>query len=57
MHIQSVLGILWLVFFIWALLDIVQAPRDIGWKLLWVIVCLVFPVVGVLVYYFIGRKR
>lgn len=48
---------LWLVFFIWALLDIVRAKKSIGWKMVWGLVCLAFPLAGTIVYYFVARQK
>lgn len=52
-----IISIIWLIFFIWALLDITQAEKDTGWKLIWVLICLVFPVAGTIVYYFTARQK
>jgi len=49
--------VLWLILFIWALLDILGAHKDTGWKLIWAIVCLAFPVAGTIVYYFFARQK
>ena len=51
----GIIGILTLILFIWALVDILSAPRDPMWKLIWVIVCLVLPLLGPILYYFLGR--
>ena len=50
------LGVLWLGLFIWALADILGSKKDTLTKVVWVVVCLVFPVVGVIVYLLFGRK-
>jgi len=42
--------------FIWALVDILKSKNDTNWKLLWLVVCLLLGIIGVLLYYFIGRK-
>src|SRR5687767_12733241 len=55
-HGGSVIGILTLILLIWALVDIIKAPRDGMWKLIWVIICLVLPLIGPILYYFLGRK-
>jgi hypothetical protein len=53
----GLVAILSLVAFIWALIDILKAKNDPGWKILWVIVCFFLGVIGVILYYFIGRKN
>jgi len=49
--------ILWLILFIWALLDIVRANKSTGWKVIWGLVCLAFPVAGTIVYYLMARQK
>lgn len=56
MGIQIVISILTLILFVWALVDILGSRRDGMWKLIWVVVCLVLPLLGPILYYFIGRK-
>ncbi|HLD05723.1 MAG TPA: PLDc N-terminal domain-containing protein [Candidatus Nanoarchaeia archaeon] len=50
------IGILWLILFIWALFNTLTSHRSLGGKVLWIIICLIFPVVGVLIYFFFGRR-
>lgn len=57
MLIRLIVTILWLILFVWALLDIIKAHQTAGWKLVWIIVCLVFPVAGTIVYYFVARQK
>jgi thiol:disulfide interchange protein len=52
----GLVSILLLVLFIWVLVDILRARRDTMWKLIWVLVCLVLPVIGPILYYFLGRQ-
>jgi phospholipase D-like protein len=51
----SLVSILSLVLLVWALVDILRSSRDGMWKLIWVIVCLLLPLIGPILYYFIGR--
>lgn len=55
--LRTVLGILWLVLFIWALLDILGSRKSGGEKALWIIACLILPVLGVLIYALFGREE
>jgi hypothetical protein len=57
MGIQLIISILTVVLFVWALVDILKSGRDNVGKLIWVIVCLVLPLLGPILYYFIGRGR
>ncbi len=54
---KLVFTILWLILFVWALLDIIKAKKDTGWKLIWIIICLAFPLAGTIVYYFLARPK
>lgn len=49
--------VLWLILFIWALLDIVRANKSLGWKVIWGLICLAFPVVGTIIYYVAARQK
>ncbi|WP_186753696.1 PLDc N-terminal domain-containing protein [Echinicola salinicaeni] len=46
-----------LAFMVWALVDVLKSrfPEE-NTKLLWVIVIILLPFIGSLLYYFIGRK-
>ncbi len=55
--IKLIIGVLWLILFIWALLDIIRANKDTGWKVIWILVCFIFPVVGTIVYYLFARQK
>lgn len=55
--LQLVVTVLWLILFVWSLLDILKAHKSTGWKLVWVLVCLAFPVLGTIVYYFVARQK
>lgn len=54
--IQSFAGLLILILDIIALVDIYKRPMDITKKLLWVLVILVFPVVGMVLYFILNKK-
>lgn len=55
--IKLVGTILWIILFVWALLDILRANKSTGWKLIWGLICLMFPVVGTIVYYLVARQK
>jgi hypothetical protein len=53
-------GLFWLVVFaidIWVIVQIVQSPSVTGKKLLWVLIILLLPLVGLLLWLFFGPKR
>ncbi len=55
--VEGFFGLLVLVADIWAILNIVQSPASTGKKLLWILIILLLPVVGVLIWWFIGPRE
>ena len=53
---NGIIGLLILVADIWAILNIVQSRESTGVKALWVVLVLVLPVLGLIVWYFAGPK-
>jgi len=49
--------ILTVIMVIWAILDIFQIDIKLTEKLLWIILIVIAPVVGSLIYFLLGRKR
>ena len=45
------------VFIIWTLVDMLTARNEHNWKILWLLVIVLLPVLGSLLYYFIGRQQ
>lgn len=54
--LNGIIGLLILVADVWAILNIMQSQESIGTKLLWIILVLVLPVLGLIVWYFAGPK-
>lgn len=51
----SVLGLIHLMVFIWALFNIIADPGlSFGGKLLWILIVLLLPLLGLILYYLIG---
>lgn len=53
---HGVLGLLILVADVWAILNIVQSRESTASKALWVLLVLVLPVLGLIIWYFAGPK-
>ncbi len=53
----GILGIIVLVLDIVAILDIVKSAKTTTQKLLWVLIVLVLPFVGMIAYFLIGKKQ
>jgi hypothetical protein len=39
-----------------ALYEIITASQSLGWKVLWGLIVFLLPIIGLLLYFFIGRK-
>ncbi len=57
------MGLLWLlisiaelILFIYCIIDIIGKAKSTGWKVLWVVVILIFPVIGSIVYILLGKN-
>ena len=53
---SGLLGILHLALVIWAALSIINSGASQGRKVLWILVVLVFPVVGLILWFLLGPK-
>ncbi|MFQ6004269.1 MAG: PLDc N-terminal domain-containing protein [Woeseia sp.] len=54
MEISGILGFIYLIIVIYAILQIGQSSEDNARKAIWIAVVLVVPVVGVIAWYFMG---
>jgi len=55
-NVNGIVGLLILVADIWAIINIIQSGAPIGSKALWVVLVLVLPVIGLIIWYFAGPK-
>jgi len=53
----GILGLLVLVLDIIAIVDALKSSMDTGKKALWIILILILPVVGMVLYFLIGKKQ
>ncbi len=51
----GLLGFIILVLDIWAIITVIQSHRSTGSKVLWVVLILVLPVVGLIIWFLAGR--
>jgi hypothetical protein len=54
--LSAILSLLILVADIWAIINIVQSNESAGTKALWVVLVLVLPLLGLVIWYFAGPK-
>jgi hypothetical protein len=54
--LNSIVGLLILLADIWAIINIVQSSAPTGTKALWIVLVLVLPLIGLIIWYFAGPK-
>lgn len=53
----SLLGLLHLIVWIWAIIDILKSGKPGIEKLVWILVVLLLPLIGLIIYILIGRGK
>ncbi len=53
---NGIIGIVILVLDIIAILDLVKSSADTGKKVLWIILIVLLPIIGLILYYVVGKK-
>ena len=56
LQISGILGLLILIGDIWAILNIVQSSESNGTKLLWIVLIVLLPFIGLAIWWFAGPK-
>jgi len=54
---EAIIGIIVLILDIWAIIQIVQSSATTGLKVIWVLVILFLPLIGLIIWFFIGPKK
>ncbi|MBT8121550.1 MAG: PLDc N-terminal domain-containing protein [Gammaproteobacteria bacterium] len=57
MEIGGLFGLLILAANVWAILNIFQSTSTTGSKALWIVLVLVLPLLGVIIWYFAGPRE
>lgn len=53
---QGILGILILVLDVWAVVTTLSSSASVGTKVLWTIIVILLPVLGVILWFFLGPR-
>jgi len=53
---KGLLGLIHLVVAIWAILNIVESNASTAMKVVWILIVLFFPVIGLIAWFFLGPK-
>ena len=56
MEYRGLWGLLVLIADVWAIVNIVQSGADTGRKVLWVVLVIVLPVLGFVLWFFLGPR-
>lgn len=55
-EVGGLFGLIILIIDVWAIIKVIQSPAGTGSKVLWVVLILVLPVVGLLLWFLLGPK-
>jgi hypothetical protein len=56
MEVGGILGLLILIADVWAIINIAQSGATTGKKVLWIVLVLVLPVLGVILWFLVGPR-
>jgi hypothetical protein len=56
MQYQGIFGLIILIADVWAIVNIFQSSADTGTKVLWTVLVIVLPVLGLILWYFLGPR-
>jgi hypothetical protein len=56
MPFGGLIGLLILIADIWAIINVIQARTELVAKLLWIVLIVVLPLIGVIIWYFAGPR-
>jgi hypothetical protein len=56
MQYQGIVGLVVLVADVWAIINIFQSSADTGKKVLWTVIVFLLPVLGFILWYFMGPR-
>jgi hypothetical protein len=54
---KGIIGLIILILDIWAILQVFKSSATTGVKILWTVLIVVLPVVGLIIWYFMGPKE
>jgi hypothetical protein len=56
MQYQGLFGLVVLIADVWAIVNVFQSSADTGGKVLWTVLIIILPVLGFILWYFLGPK-
>lgn len=55
-EVGGILGLLILIADIWAIVNVFQSPVSTGNKVFWIVLILILPVLGLIIWFFAGPR-
>ena len=55
-EVAGIFGLIWLIIVIWAIVKTAQSPAGPLAKVLWILILLFFPLVGLIIWLLLGPK-
>ncbi len=56
MQYQGLFGLIVLIADVWSIVNVFQSSADTGRKVLWTVLVIILPVLGFILWYFLGPK-
>ena len=56
-YVGGLVGLLILILEVWAIINIVQSTASTGAKVLWTVLILILPILGLLIWFFAGPRN
>ncbi len=56
MQYQGLFGLIVLIADVWSIVNVFQSSADTGKKVLWTVLVIILPVLGFILWYFLGPK-
>ncbi len=56
LEIGGLLGLIWLIIVIWAIIKVAKSSAGGLAKVLWILVLLLFPLLGLIIWFLLGPK-
>lgn len=56
LNVQNLLGLLILIADVWAIISIVQSGASTGKKVLWIVLVLLLPILGLILWFLLGPR-
>jgi hypothetical protein len=54
--VEFILGLIVLALDIWAIVNVIGSPASTGAKILWTLLIIILPVVGLIIWFFAGPR-